>query len=103
MNMAFHSDYVRNRRYFLEHEVKEDGIVKTTIVERSATSDGLKDSGEASRRLIETFQPAGNHNGGCIEFGPDGMLYAGFGDGGPQKDLNGYAQNPRVLLGSNSN
>ena len=100
MSMAFHPDFVHNRRYFLEHEVKEEGIVKTTIVERAAANDGLKDSGQASRRLIETFQPAGNHNGGCIAFGPDGMLYAGFGDGGPQKDPNGYSQNPRILLGS---
>lgn len=101
MCMTFHPDYAHNRRYFLEHEVEEDdGQVKTTVVERKAAADGLRDSGEPSRRLLETFQPAGNHNGGCIEFGPDGMLYAAFGDGGPQKDPNGYSQNPRVLLGS---
>lgn len=41
-----------------------------------------------------------NHNGGCIAFGPDGMLYAGFGDGGPQRDPPGHAQNPAELLGS---
>jgi glucose/arabinose dehydrogenase len=28
------------------------------------------------------------------------MLYIAFGDGGPQKDPNGYAQNPRIFLGS---
>ncbi len=100
MCMTFHPDYVHNRRYFLEHEVEEDGQVKTTVVERRASEDGLKDSGVPSIRLLETFQPAGNHNGGCIDFGPDGMLYAGFGDGGPQKDPNGYSQNPRILLGS---
>jgi putative heme-binding domain-containing protein len=74
--------------------------VKTTVAERKATPNGLNDSGVPSRRLLETFQPAGNHNGGCIDFGLDGMLYAAFGDGGPQKDPNGYSQNPRILLGS---
>ena len=100
MCMTFHPKFVENRRYFLEYEVQEDGQVKTTVVERKASPNGLKDSGEPSRRLLETFQPAGNHNGGCIDFGPDGMLYAAFGDGGPQKDPNGYSQNPRILLGS---
>jgi len=100
MCMTFHPDFIHNRRYFLEHEVEEDNQVKTTVVERKAAADGLRDSGEPSRRLLETFQPAGNHNGGCIDFGPDGMLYAAFGDGGPQKDPHGYSQNPRILLGS---
>lgn len=100
MCITFHPKFVENRRYFLEYEVQEEGQVKTTVVERKATPNGLKDSGEPSRRLLETFQPAGNHNGGCIDFGLDGMLYAAFGDGGPQKDPNGYSQNPRILLGS---
>jgi len=101
MGMAFHPDFISNRRYFLEHEVRDDdGRIKTAVVERTAAPDGLKDSGKPSRRLIDTFQPAGNHNGGCIDFGPDGMLYAAFGDGGPQKDPNGYSQNPKILLGS---
>ncbi len=98
--IAFHPDFATNRRYFLEHEVRESGKVMTTIVERKAAADGLKDSGAPFIRLIEVEQPATNHNGGCIAFGPDGMLYAGFGDGGPQKDPNGYAQSHENLLGS---
>lgn len=100
MCVAFHPGYVKNHRYFLVHEVEEEGQVKTTVVERHATDDGLSDSGRASTRLLEVFQPAFNHNGGCLAFGPDGMLYVAFGDGGPQKDPNGYAQNPRIFHGS---
>ena len=100
MCLAFHPDYVTNRRYFLKHEVKEEGDVKTTVVERRGSRDGLSDSGESSVRLLDVVQPAFNHNGGCVGFGPDGMLYIGFGDGGPQKDPPGYAQNPRVFHGS---
>jgi glucose/arabinose dehydrogenase len=98
--IAFHPDYASNRRYFLKHEIEEGGEVKSIIVERRASSDGLRDSGEKSRRLLETFQPAFNHNGGCLAFGPDGMLYTAFGDGGPQLDPHGYSQNPRDFLGS---
>ena len=100
MCIAFHPEYAQNGRYFVEHEVREKGAVKTTIVERQATADRLSDSGRASVRLLEVEQPAYNHNGGCIAFGGDGMLYAAFGDGGPQRDPPGYAQNPRILLGS---
>ena len=100
MCIAFHPNYERNGRYFLEHEVQEDRKVKTIIVERQATDDRLSDSGRPAIRLLEVEQPAFNHNGGCIAFGNDGMLYAAFGDGGPQKDPPGYSQNPRVLLGS---
>ena len=100
MCIAFHPQYKSNGRYFLEHEVQEQGKVKTTVVERRATEDRLSDSGRPSIRLLEVEQPAFNHNGGCIAFGNDGMLYAAFGDGGPQNDPPGYSQNPRILLGS---
>lgn len=100
MCIAFHPQFAANRRYFLEHEVTEGNEVKTTIVERKASEDGLRDSGQPSRRLLEVIQPAYNHNGGCIAFGPDGMLYIAFGDGGPQRDPPGNSQNPRVFLGS---
>lgn len=100
MCMAFHPEYEMNRRYFVKHEVEEEGTVKTTIVERRASSDGLRDSGQPSVRLLEVFQPAFNHNGGCVTFGPDGMLYTAFGDGGPQEDPPGYSQNLSIFHGS---
>lgn len=100
MCIAFHPDFENNGRYFLECEVKEGGKVKTLVVERLASADRTRDSGQASRRLLEVEQPAFNHNGGCIAFGPDGMLYAAFGDGGPQKDPEGYSQDLSELKGS---
>ena len=42
---------------------------------------------------------ATNHNGGQLEFGPDGDLYIGVGDGGNEGDPHNYGQNTRVLLG----
>ena len=39
------------------------------------------------------------HNGGQLQFGPDGLLYISVGDGGPQGDPNGHAQSTMTLLG----
>ncbi len=91
--VAFHPQFKTNRRYFLEYQVEEQGVVKTTVVERQASEDLLHDAGVPSRRLFDVVQTAFNHNGGCIAFGPDGMLYIGYGDGGFQRDPNGNGQN----------
>jgi glucose/arabinose dehydrogenase len=44
-------------------------------------------------------QPFANHNGGCLQFGPDGYLYVAMGDGGSGGDPQNNAQNPGSLLG----
>jgi len=49
--------------------------------------------------LVTIKQPFSNHNGGMIEFGPDGYLYIGVGDGGSAGDPRSYAQNLRSHLG----
>ncbi|HEU4894852.1 MAG TPA: PQQ-dependent sugar dehydrogenase, partial [Acidimicrobiia bacterium] len=49
--------------------------------------------------LLTQDQPAGNHNGGMIQFGPDGALYLGLGDGGRSNDAFGNGQNTETLLG----
>ena len=49
--------------------------------------------------ILTIDQPAGNHNGGQIQFGPDGYLYIGIGDGGRADDPWDNAENMGVLLG----
>jgi glucose/arabinose dehydrogenase len=51
------------------------------------------------RRVMFVDQPYPNHNGGEVIFGPDGMLYVGFGDGGSAGDPQGNGQNLSALLG----
>lgn len=53
----------------------------------------------SERVLLSVGQPASNHNGGMIQFGPDGALYLGLGDGGGGGDEFGNGQNPDTLLG----
>ena len=100
VGIAFHPNYHYNRRYFLKYNTKEGDQLKTVIEERVATRDSREDSGKTARRLLEVDQPANNHNGGCLVFGPDGYLYAAFGDGGPQRDPNGFSQSFSDLKGS---
>lgn len=51
------------------------------------------------RLILAVPQPAPNHNGGMLQFGPDGMLYLGLGDGGGSDDRFGHGQNTETLLG----
>jgi len=69
------------------------------LVEFPVGPDGTIDvSGE--RLVLEVAQPARNHNGGQIAFGPDGYLYYGLGDGGGSGDMFANGQNPFTLLGT---
>jgi glucose/arabinose dehydrogenase len=68
-----------------------------TVVSEFAVTGGVGDA-SSERVLLEVGQPASNHNGGMIQFGPDGLLYLGLGDGGGAGDRYGNGQNPDTLL-----
>ena len=74
------------------------GPRRTRLSRFTATADVAGASSELV--VLEAPQPFSNHNGGAIRFGPDGMLYLGFGDGGAGGDPFGNGQNPSTLLGA---
>jgi putative heme-binding domain-containing protein len=99
LGLAFHPRFLENRKYYLKHQVFEDGKIATTVVERVASPDFRTDSGRPSRRLIKMESVTQDHSGGCICFGPDGFLYIGMGDTGPQQDPQGHGQDLSIFLG----
>ncbi|MDB6135333.1 MAG: hypothetical protein JWM59_3576 [Verrucomicrobiales bacterium] len=99
LDMAFHPHVRENRKYYLFYQVFEDGKVTTHIVEKEFSPDFKTDSGKPPRLILKIASVAEDHSGGCLEFGPDGMLYLVMGDTGPHNDPNGHAQNLQLLLG----
>ena len=97
--LAFHPDYAANGRFFVYYTAADP--LRTVLSEfaRSA-DDGLAADPSTERVILEIPQPLGNHNGGKMEFGPDGYLYLAVGDGGGAGDPTETGQDPSDLLGS---
>jgi len=93
LGLAFHPDFAKNNRLYINYTAR-DGA--THIVEYKANGDAIDPS--TRRELIRIDQPYSNHNGGHLEFGPDGKLYTGMGDGGAANDPHRNGQNPKALL-----
>lgn len=98
LSVAFHPNYEENGRFFVNYTRQGDGA---TVVSEFKVSDDPNAAGPASERVILTIeQPFANHNGGQLQFGPDGMLYIGMGDGGAGGDPLSNGQNVSTLLGA---
>jgi glucose/arabinose dehydrogenase len=95
LGIAFDPAYAQNMRLYLNYTAA-DGA---TRVSRFTATDPHTADPKTEALVIEIEQPYDNHNGGCIRFGPDGMLYIGMGDGGAGGDPHGNGQNLGTLLG----
>lgn len=97
LSVAFHPDFSRNRLFFVNYT----NASGDTVVSRFQASRRIPDSARRrSERLVLTVpQPYANHNGGQLQFGPDGFLYIGMGDGGSGGDPENRAQDGASLLG----
>jgi glucose/arabinose dehydrogenase len=98
LGIAFHPDFANNGEVFLSYTADAP---LTSRISRFRSFDGnLTLDPNSEEILLTVIQPRGNHNGGDIHFGPDGFLYAGFGDGGGAGDPDGNGQDMMSLLGS---
>ena len=93
LSVAFHPDYVQNGLFYVNYT---DRGGDTNVVEYRAR-DGEEPT--RVRRLLLVDQPYSNHNGGQLQFGPDGLLYVGMGDGGAGGDPENRAQDLGSPLG----
>ena len=99
LSVAFHPNYATNHFFYVYFTTQTNGDIR---IERFTTTSNPEVADPASTKLILTtaHSSQANHNGGLLAFGPDGMLYAGLGDGGGGGDPFGNGQNFNALLGS---
>ena len=97
LGLAFEPAFATTGRFFVDYTDKSGDTVVASF-----TSDPAANVAEPASRVIhlEVGQPAANHNGGNIVFGPDGHLWIGMGDGGGANDAFGNGQQASTLLGS---
>jgi glucose/arabinose dehydrogenase len=96
LGLAFHPDYENDPRIYVAYTPTSAG--GDIVVTEFAVEDGVVNLGSA-RDVIGFGDTAPNHNGGMVQFGPDGMLYISMGDGGPQNDACGHGQDGDVFMG----
>lgn len=100
LGVALHPGFAENGRYFMMHETMTGQQRGMAVVERVASADRRTDSGNPTRSILRWNIDTLFHHGGGLEFGPDGFLYIGMGDGGPQEDPEGKAQDLSRFEGS---
>lgn len=98
LSIAFAPDYGTSGLFYVFLTAREDGALRVLEFRRSADPN-VADPASAREILRIPHPGAANHNGGQLQFGPDGMLYAGFGDGGGGGDPDENAQNLGRILG----
>lgn len=92
LSLALDPDFAQNGHlwaYTVLPEPRRSAVIRFTVG-AGEPLDGLV--------VLEVPQPFGNHNGGALRFGPDGMLYLGLGDGGGAYDPAGNGANMATLL-----
>lgn len=95
LGLAFHPRFDENALVYVNYIDRS----QSTVIEEFTVSDGLFNL-DSRRPILTIEQPAANHNGGMIAFGPEGYLWIGMGDGGSANDRFGNGQDSHTLLGA---
>jgi len=100
LGLAFHPKYATNGQFFVFYTTRVPNNALRDVVARCQVSAANPDRAEPTcTEILSIPDFAGNHNGGMLEFGRDGFLYIGTGDGGGGGDPQRTAQNKDALLG----
>lgn len=97
LSVAFPPDFAASGLFYVDYTDRRGDTVIARY--QLLAGDPRQADPNSEQRILQIDQPAANHNGGQLQFGPDGYLYIGMGDGGRAGDPWGNAQNPGVLLG----
>lgn len=96
LSLAFHPQYQSNGFVYINSTNRQGH----TVVERYTVSgDPNRLDASSAKLIIQINQTRSNHNGGQLQFGPDGMLYIFMGDGGGSGDPDGNGQDLDTLHG----
>ena len=100
LGMAFHPDFGNGNFDVYLSYTRNNGGLESAINRFRSIDNGLTLDTSMDDIILTIPQDFNNHNGGQITFGPDGFLYAGWGDGGSGGDPNDRAQDTTNLLGT---
>ena len=96
LGLAFHPHYKQNGYFYVNYT---NNAGNTVVSRFSVTSNPDIADPNTEVILLTINQPYSNHNGGCLQFGRDGYLYIGMGDGGSGGDPVNAGQGNSTLLG----
>jgi glucose/arabinose dehydrogenase len=98
LSVAFHPKFADNGYLYVNYTAKPKKQLQTIIARFKTDPSATRVDASTEQVLLTIDQPYSNHNGGQIQFGPDGMLYIGMGDGGAGGDPHGNGQKTDTLL-----
>lgn len=100
LGLVFHHQYTQNGYFYVNYTEKVDSEMHSIIARYQVSKNDPNTADPNSElRLLQIVRQYQNHNGGQLQFGPDGYLYIALGDGGSEGDPDGNGQSLQTLLG----
>lgn len=97
LGLAFPADFATSKYFYVNMTVPGPAMQVSRF--QLTSTNPFRASLVSRHDVLQTPRLHGNHNGGAMQFGPDGYLYIGTGDGGSSGDPDGNGQDPLTLLG----